>query len=134
MRGPTAEFRARIDGAIDPLLALGASKAITNEEAFAAFSKLRGVLHGYSVKPGIGLSQYENLAAELKHTYRKHAQDLAEAGIEAFSVPTRRTSSPAHFQLSHEINQRAFEARNDPREGPFRYSRYLISKGYEDRT
>ena len=134
MRGPTAEFRAKIDDAIDPLLALGASSAITNEEAFAAFRKLRGVLHGYSGKPAVGLSQDEKLAAEVRTTYRKHAQDLAEAGIEAFSAPTRRTSSPAHFQLSHEINQRAFEARDDPREGSLGYSRYLVSTLQDPKT
>lgn len=134
MGRPTAEYRAKIDDAIDPLLALGASKSITNEEAFAAFSKLRGVLHGYSVKLGGGLSEDEKIAAEVKLAYRKHAQELAEAGIEAFSVPTRRPSSPAHFQLSNEINLRAFEARNDPREGPLGYTRYLISTLQDPKT
>lgn len=134
MTQPTADYVEKIDRAVAPLLVLGASPSITNEEAFAAFSKLRGVLHGYSVKPTGGLSQDEKIAAEVKLAYRKHAQDFADAGIEAFSVPTRRQASPAHFQLSHEINQRAFEARNDPREGPLAYSRYLISKLQDPKT
>ena len=44
-RSSTAEFCATIDAAVDPLLTLCGKDQITNEEAFAAFTKLRGVLH-----------------------------------------------------------------------------------------
>lgn len=127
-RGATAEFRATIDAAVDPLLTLCGREAISNEEAFAAFNKLRGVLHGCQVKASNGRSEDERLAAEIKQTYRKHAQELADAGLAAFSVPTRRPSSAAHFQLSRDITQKAFEARNDPREGASAYARFFISK------
>ena len=42
-RSSTAEFCATIDAAVDPLLTLCGKGEITNEEAFAAFNKLRGV-------------------------------------------------------------------------------------------
>ena len=81
-----------------------------------------------------GRSEDDRLVAEVKHTYRKHARELADAGIAAFPVPTRRPSSAAHFTLSHEINQKAFEARNDPREGASGYARFFISKLDDEKT
>lgn len=134
MHMATAELRSRIDGAIDPLLLLGAEKPISNEEAFAAFNKLRGVLHGCAVKGGAGQSEEERLAKSLMVAYRKHAQDFAEAGLEAFSVPSRRTSNGAHFQLSREITDRANYAQTDTREGSFGFSRFLIAKLQADAT
>jgi hypothetical protein len=134
MHQATAEIRSRIDAAVDPLLSLGTDKPISNEEAFAAFNKLRGVLHGCAVKGGAPQSEEEKLAKSLMVDYRKHAQDFAEAGLEVFSVPTRRTSTGAHFQLSQEITDQAKYARTDAREGSFGFSRFLISKLQADST
>ena len=117
MHQATAEIRSRIDAAVDPLLSLGTDKPITNEEAFAAFNKLRGVLHGCALKGGAPQTEEEKLAKSLMVDYRKHAQDFAEAGLEVFSVPTRRTSTGAHFQLSQEITDQAKYALTDVREG-----------------
>jgi hypothetical protein len=134
MLDATANFRGDIDGLLVPVMTLANSKAISNQDAFTAFNKLRGELHKCSVKSGVGLTDQEREALAIKQAYRKHAQDFADAGLAAFSEPKRHTSLPQSDNLKAEILDKAEEVRLPGNGGGFAFAGYLGAKLANQKT
>jgi hypothetical protein len=111
----TSDFRDQIDHAVGALVDLVSYERLSSEEAYQAFNKLRGYLNGCKVTSAAGLSELESLAVAHKQEYRRYALAFAEAGRNAFAVPSWKPKTPASIALVQRIHEKASEAQG---EGP----------------
>lgn len=123
----TGEFREQIDNAVGALVELVSYERLSSEEAHQAFNKLRGFLNGCKVTSAAGLSELETLAVQHKQEYRRYALAFAEAGTNAFAVPTYKPKTPANIELYQRIHEKASEAQAEGPRASQTFGRFLAS-------
>jgi hypothetical protein len=94
----TSDFRDHIDDAVGALVDLVSYERLSSEEAYQAFNKIRGYLNGCKVTGAAGLLELESLAVAHKQEYRRYALAFAEAGRNAFAVPSCKPKTPASIR------------------------------------
>jgi hypothetical protein len=128
----TSEFRDQIDNAVGALVELVSYERLSSAEAYQAFNKLRGYLNGCKVTSAAGLSEVETLALAHKQEYRRYALAFAEAGSNAFAVPTWKPKTQANIALFQRIHSKASEAQGEGARASHAFGRFLAGELHSD--